>query len=50
LKGEIPVGAPVKEPSETLQQIRAAARQVLPGAKLRLLLLFRYSLIWRKPA
>lgn len=50
LKGEVPVGAPVKDPVETLPQIRAAAREVLPGAKLRLLLLFRYALIWRKPA
>jgi SAM-dependent methyltransferase len=50
LKGEVPVGAPVKDPAETLPEIRAAARQALPGAKLRLLLLFRYSLIWRKPA
>ena len=49
IKGEAPVGAPVKDPAETLPQIRAAADAVLPGAKLRLLLLFRYELIWRKP-
>jgi len=50
LKGEVAAGAPVKDPAETLPQIRAAAAQVLPGAKVRLLLLFRYELIWRKPA
>lgn len=49
VKGEVPVGAPVKDPVETLPQIRAAADAVLPGARLRLLLLFRYELIWRKP-
>ena len=50
LKGEAPVGAPVKDPAETLADVRAAAADVLPGAKLRLLLLFRYELLWRKPA
>lgn len=50
LKGEVPVGAPMKDPAETLPQIRAAARDVLPGAKLRPLLLYRYALLWRKPA
>jgi SAM-dependent methyltransferase len=50
LKGEVPVGAPVRDPPDTLPQIRAAAHAVLPGASVRLRLLFRYSLIWRKPA
>jgi SAM-dependent methyltransferase len=50
VKGEVPVGAPVKDPAETLPQIRAAAAEALPGASVRLLLLFRYELIWRKPA
>jgi SAM-dependent methyltransferase len=50
LKGEVEVGAPVKDPGETLPEIRAAAADVLPGARVRLLLLFRYELIWRKPA
>jgi SAM-dependent methyltransferase len=50
MKGEAEVGAPIREPRETLPQIRAAAREVLPGARVRLLLLFRYELLWRKPA
>jgi SAM-dependent methyltransferase len=50
VNGEVPVGAPVKDPAETLPQIRAAAADVLPGARIRLLLLFRYALVWRKPA
>jgi SAM-dependent methyltransferase len=49
MKGEVEVGAPVRDPGETLPQIRAAAAQVLPGAKVKLLLLFRYELVWRKP-
>jgi SAM-dependent methyltransferase len=49
VNGEVPVGAPVKDPAETLPQIRAAAAKTLPGARIRLLLLFRYALTWRKP-
>jgi 2-polyprenyl-3-methyl-5-hydroxy-6-metoxy-1,4-benzoquinol methylase len=41
--------APVKEPKESLLQIRACCETVLPGAAFRRHLLFRYSLIWRKP-
>jgi SAM-dependent methyltransferase len=48
--GEVEVGAPVRDPPDTLPEIRAASAAVLPGARLRLRLLFRYSLIWRKPA
>jgi hypothetical protein len=48
--GEVEVGAPVKEPAQTLPEIRAAAAKALPGAKVRPLLLFRYELVWRKPA
>jgi hypothetical protein len=40
----------VFDPPDTLPQIRAAADTVLPGVRIRLLLLFRYALIWRKPA
>jgi SAM-dependent methyltransferase len=43
------VGAPVQDPKETLQEIRNECRVVLPGASIRRRLLFRYSLIWRKP-
>jgi ubiquinone/menaquinone biosynthesis C-methylase UbiE len=44
----VEVGAPVQDPKETLREIRAAC-SVLPGATIRQLLLFRYSLVWRKP-
>ena len=37
-------------PRETLREIRGASEALLPGAMIRRLLLFRYSLIWRKPA
>jgi SAM-dependent methyltransferase len=50
LHGETPVGAPVSDPAETLADIRAACDTLLPGARIRRRLLFRYSLIWRKPA
>ena len=49
IKGETDVGAPVREPAETLPQIRAAAAQALPGARLRRLLLYRYELLWQAP-
>ena len=43
------VGAPLQEPKETLDEIRSASQEMLPGAVFRRRLLFRYSLIWRKP-
>ena len=43
------VGAPIKEPEMTLRQIRARARVLLPDAAIERHLLWRYSLIWRKP-
>jgi SAM-dependent methyltransferase len=46
--GEARVGAPIQDAGETLQQIRAVAHQVLPGAAIRRRFFFRYSLIWRK--
>jgi hypothetical protein len=49
IHGHAGVGAPVQYPKETLSDIRAACDAVLPGAALRRRLLFRYSLIWRKP-
>ena len=42
-------GSPVTEPAETHADVRAAAREITPGAALRRRLLWRYSLIWRKP-
>jgi 2-polyprenyl-3-methyl-5-hydroxy-6-metoxy-1,4-benzoquinol methylase len=43
------VAAPIREPIETLAEIDAVVKQILPGALLKRELLFRYSLIWRKP-
>ena len=43
------VGAPITEPRETLQEIRAVCAARLPGAAVRRHLLFRYSIVWRKP-
>lgn len=43
------VEAPLQEPRETLREIRAACDAVLPGGLFRRHLLFRYSLVWRKP-
>jgi ubiquinone/menaquinone biosynthesis C-methylase UbiE len=37
-------------PPDTFGQTRRLARRVLPGVRYRRLLLFRYSLVWTKPA
>jgi SAM-dependent methyltransferase len=44
------VDAPLQEPVETLDQIRDACEELLPNAEVVRRLLFRYTLIWRKPA
>jgi ubiquinone/menaquinone biosynthesis C-methylase UbiE len=44
---EAAVGAPVRDPEETLDEIRSACHEVLPGATIQRHLFFRYSLIWR---
>lgn len=49
LRGHADVGAPVQNPRETLRAIRAACDELLPGTTIRRHLLFRYSLVWRKP-
>jgi len=41
---------PVKGATMTWGDVRAAALRLLPGAQYRRHLLFRYSLLWRKPA
>ena len=48
-KGSRPVAmsAPVRDPTHTLAEIRAMARQHLPGARIRRRLFFRYSLVFR---
>jgi SAM-dependent methyltransferase len=42
-------GAPVKDPEMTWAEVRSAARRLLPGVHYRRHLLWRYSLLWRKP-
>jgi ubiquinone/menaquinone biosynthesis C-methylase UbiE len=42
-------GAPVKDPEMTWSEVRATARSLLPGVRYRRHLLWRYSLLWRKP-
>ena len=37
-------------PPATFSETRRPARRVLPGLRYRRLLLWRYSLVWRKPA
>ena len=43
-----PGSVPLKDPVLTTRQVRAAASEVLPSAKVRRLLLWRYSLTWQK--
>lgn len=43
-------GAPVRDPEHSYGQVRAAARSILPGARWRRHLYWRYSLTWQAPA
>ena len=43
------MSAPVREPQQTLGEIKKAARRLLPGSDVRRRLFFRYSLVWQKP-
>jgi len=49
-KSERNSGAPIMDPQMSWSQVRATARRVLPGVRYRRHLLWRYSLIWDKPA
>ena len=49
-RGEGDPGAPVMEPDMTWSQVRSAAARLLPGARYRRHLLWRYSVTWVKPA
>jgi ubiquinone/menaquinone biosynthesis C-methylase UbiE len=49
-RGEGNPGAPVLDPDMTWSQVRAIAARILPGARYRRRLLWRYSLTWVKPA
>jgi hypothetical protein len=41
---------PMQDPELTTRQVRAAAAEVLPGVRVRRLVLWRYLLTWTKPA
>jgi hypothetical protein len=49
--GDVPeeVVAPIRDPDETLAEISHQVAEILPGAAIGRQMLFRYSLIWRKP-
>jgi SAM-dependent methyltransferase len=40
----------VLDPPLTTRQVRARVATILPGARVRRLVFWRYSLVWRKPA
>lgn len=44
-----PDDMPVRDPDETFGHVRTAVRRQLPGARVRRLLFFRYSIVWRRP-
>ncbi|WP_067836751.1 class I SAM-dependent methyltransferase [Nocardia lijiangensis] len=41
---------PMRDPVDTLDDIRACAATILPGARIRRRLMWRYTLLWRRPA
>lgn len=47
---EVGPGAPVKDPEMSWREARRTALATLPGAEYRRHLLWRYSLVWHKPA
>jgi SAM-dependent methyltransferase len=49
-RGEGNPGAPVMDPDMTWSQVRSTAAGLLPGARYRRHLLWRYSITWLKPA
>jgi ubiquinone/menaquinone biosynthesis C-methylase UbiE len=49
VRGKSGPGAPIMDPEVTWAEVRAVARRLLPGVRYRRRLLFRYSLLWRKP-
>ena len=49
-RGEGNPGAPILGPDMTWSQVRSTAARLLPGARYRRHLLWRYSLTWTKPA
>jgi SAM-dependent methyltransferase len=49
-RGRDRMGAPTANPTMTLDEVRARIPDLLPGATVRRHLLWRYTIIWRKPA
>lgn len=47
--GESGPGAPIAAPQMSWRQVRTGAAELLPGVRYRRHLLWRYSLVWRKP-
>jgi SAM-dependent methyltransferase len=45
----VETAAPLRDPQETLREIKAASRAILPCSVQQRRLLFRYSLLWQKP-
>ena len=43
------IGVRTARPRESLRQIRAAARRLLPGARVRRRFYYRYTLVWDRP-
>ncbi|WP_125776505.1 class I SAM-dependent methyltransferase [Antribacter gilvus] len=50
VRGEWEHGSPVADPAETFGQVRHAAGDLMPGARVRRRLYWRYTLEWRRPA
>jgi 2-polyprenyl-3-methyl-5-hydroxy-6-metoxy-1,4-benzoquinol methylase len=50
LRGRALISAPVQEPKQTLNEIREACGNLLPGSFLQRRFFFRYSVVWRKRA
>jgi ubiquinone/menaquinone biosynthesis C-methylase UbiE len=45
-----PGGIPIKDPDMSWREVRATAQDILPGVRYRRHLMWRYSLLWHKPA
>ena len=43
-------GAPMRDPEHSYGEVQAAARSILPGARWRRHLYWRYSVVWQAPA
>jgi hypothetical protein len=45
-----PDGVPIKDPDMSWREIRETAQGIIPGVRYRRHFMWRYSLLWRKPA